>query len=184
MKASDLVVGRGVRILRGQYAGHTGIIVDFHEEDDQVDVQINGTNKIRYLGINDLKLIDPFKTAFRKFENQNNKINMKNLVFESLDELFESKKAEAEAKEKKAKDDKAKPANIHKEKAKAEKKKATKLKMQPKKEKYEQAIKGLETELAKAKKPGAFKLVSDKKMKVKELQDKINAWKEKLANLK
>ena len=86
MKADDLVVGRGVRILRGQYAGHTGVIVDFHEEDDQVDVQVSGTNKVRYLGLDDLKLIDPFQTAFRKFENQDKRSNMKKLVKESLNE--------------------------------------------------------------------------------------------------
>jgi len=181
MKASDLVIGREVKILRGGYAGYTGTIVNFDVDEDQVDVEISGTNKIRYLGINDIKLIDPFKNVFKKYENQNNKINMKNLVFESLDELFESKKAEA--KEKPKKEDKPKPTNAAKEKAKAEKKKPVKVD-QGKKEKYEQAIKGLEAELAKAKKPGAFKLVSDKKMKIQELQDKIKAWKKKLANLK
>lgn len=283
MKASDLVIGREVKILRGGYAGYTGTIVNFDVDEDQVDVEISGTNKIRYLGINDIKLIDPFKNVFKKYENQNNKINMKNLVFESLDELFESKKAEAKSakdefeywlrmtypsneitlhcgerkvgrlkeediqkmiteeeydyltdtgyqeldwrtgsaiekfiktgefklkkpiihiqkakyvkeslnedtgitrtEEKPKKEDKPKPTNAAKEKAKAEKKKPVKVD-QGKKEKYEQAIKGLEAELAKAKKPGAFKLVSDKKMKIQELQDKIKAWKKKLANLK
>ena len=86
MKASDLVVGREVKILRGNYAGYTGTIVNFDVDEDQVNVEISGTNKIRYLGINDIKLIDPFKNVFRKNENQNNKINMKKLVKESLNE--------------------------------------------------------------------------------------------------
>lgn len=181
MKASDLVIGREVKILRGNYAGYTGTIVNFDVDEDQVDVEISGTNKIRYLGINDIKLIDPFKNVFKKYENQNKKSNMKNLVFESLDELFESKKAEV--KEKPKKEDKPKPTNPAKEKAKAEKKKPIKVD-QGKKEKYEQAIKALEAELTKAKKPGAFKTTAQKNAKIDELQEKIKAWKEKLANLK
>ena len=106
---------------------------------------------------------------------------MKNLVFESLDELFESKKKVAEKREKK--EDKPKPTNPAKEKAKAEKKKPIKVD-QGKKEKYEQAIKALEAELAKAKKPGAFKTTAQKNAKIGEIQEKITAWKAKLADLK
>lgn len=87
MKALDLVVGRKVKILRGRYAGQTGIIADFNIKDDQVDVQLDNSDKICYLGLDDIRLIDPYKLAFRrKNENQNNKINMKKLVKESLNE--------------------------------------------------------------------------------------------------
>ena len=99
---------------------------------------------------------------------------MKNLVFESLDELFEAKKADQE-------EDKPKPENIAKAKAKIEKSKPTKLKKQPVDEKAKQAIAGLKTELAKAKKPGAFKMtVTQKNAKIKELETKIAAWEKKL----
>lgn len=181
MKAEDLVVGRKVRIINGPYAGKLGIISDFHEEGELIEVRMQGTNKICGCNLKDLKLIDPFQTAFRKNENQNKKSNMKNLVFESLDELFESKKKVAEKREKK--EDKPKPTNPAKEKAKAEKKKPVKVD-QGKKEKYEQAIKALEAELAKAKKPGAFKTTAQKNAKIGEIREKITAWKAKLADLK
>lgn len=87
---------------------------------------------------------------------------MKKLVFESLDELFEAKDPEA--------------AKVQK---KLEQPKATKAE-QTKREKIEQAIKGLEAELKQAKKPGQFKSTMDKNAKIKLLQDKIAAWKKKL----
>lgn len=157
MRADDLVVGRGVTIIRGRFAGKTGMIVDFDENQDQVDVQISGTDNVRYLGLDDVKLIDPYQTAFRKFENQNNKNKMEKLVFESLDELFESKKEE---------------------KSKAQKVKQTKC------EKAEQAIEALKKQLALAKKPGAFKTTTDKRAKVKELEDKIKVWEKKMKEAK
>ena len=100
---------------------------------------------------------------------------MKKLVFESLDELFESKKAKAEPK----KEDKPKPASIDKTKAKAEKSKPTKV-AQDKKEKAKQAIAALKKLVQDAKKPGAFKLASQKNAKIKELEEKIKAWEKKL----
>lgn len=100
---------------------------------------------------------------------------MKNLVFESLDELFENKKAK-EAK----KEDVSKTTNVSKEKEKTEKTKPIKIN-QEKNEKIKQAIKALEAELAKAKKPGAMKQTpSQKKAKIEEIQKKIDAWKKKL----
>ena len=90
---------------------------------------------------------------------------MKNLVFESLDELFENKKA--------------KPESIEKTHNKYEKGKTIKI-SQDKKEKGKQAIGGLKKELAKAKKPGAFKSTAEKNVKIKELQDKIKAWENKI----
>jgi len=94
---------------------------------------------------------------------------MEKLVFESLEELFEEKKNATNIKA------------VHK---KYEKSKAQKLKDQPKKEKYEQAIKGLKDELAKAKKPGAFKTTTDKNAKIKEIQGKIDTWQKKIKDLK
>jgi len=91
------------------------------------------------------------------------------LVFESLEELFEAKK---------------KMANVKDTHKKYEKTKAQKMKDQSKKEKAEQAIKGLEDQLAKAKKPGAFKTTAEKNAKIKELQEKIDTWKNKLKELK
>ena len=109
---------------------------------------------------------------------------MKKLVVESLEELFESKKAEAAVEEKVKKEDKPKPENIKKVHAKVEKTKATKLKKEPKEDKYNQAIKALKDDLAKAKKPGAFKTTLLKNAKIKELQGKIDAWEKKLKDFK
>jgi hypothetical protein len=88
------------------------------------------------------------------------------LVAESLDQLFEEKDKEM--------------ANVSKTKEKYEKSDAHKSD-EDKKSKAAQAIKGLEDQLAKAKKPGAFKTTTEKNTKVKELEDKIAAWKKKLA---
>ena len=99
---------------------------------------------------------------------------MKNLVFESLDELFEAKQADE-------KEDKPKARNVHSEKAKTEKTKAIKLKDQSKAEKAKQAIAALKSELAKAKKPGAYKTLSQKKAKVEEIEQKIKSWEKKLS---
>ena len=97
---------------------------------------------------------------------------MKKLVVESLDEfIFEAKKAEE-------KEDKAKPENIGNVKAKMEKTKATKLKEKPE-DKATQAIKALKEEIAKAKKPGSFKTVSQKNAKIAELEAKVKAWEKK-----
>ena len=98
---------------------------------------------------------------------------MKNLVFESLDELFENKKAQQK------KEDKTKLANISTSKAKLEKSKELKFE-QNKIEKAKQAINALKKELTKAKKPGAFKTLTAKNAKIKELENKIKAWEKKL----
>jgi hypothetical protein len=102
---------------------------------------------------------------------------MANLVFESLDELFEAKKAVKE--EKPAKEDKPKGVNMPAAKAKIEKEKPKKVK-QGTEEKANQAIAGLKAELVKAKKPGAFKTTAQKNAKIKELGEKIAAWEKKI----
>jgi len=88
---------------------------------------------------------------------------MKNLVFESLDELLESKKLV---------DVKATHEKI--EKSSAEKQRETK------KLKVERAVETLKNEIIKAKKPGAFKTTLQKNAKIKELEEKIKVWKRKL----
>lgn len=99
---------------------------------------------------------------------------MRKLVFESLNELFEAKKATAE------KEDKPKTENVDKVKAKSEKSKATKIK-QDKNEKAKQAISALEAEKKKAQKPGSMKQTpSQKKAAIEAIQKKINAWKKKM----
>jgi len=98
---------------------------------------------------------------------------MKKLVFESLDELYESKVKDSK------KEDKPKSADISKTKEKAEKSKPTKLN-QDKKTKAKQAIDALKKEIINAKKPGAFKTTAQKNAKLKELVDKIKAWEKKL----
>lgn len=98
---------------------------------------------------------------------------MKKLVFESLNELFEAKKA-AEA------DDKVKLADVKSEHAKAEKTKAVKP-AETKNEKAKQAIAALEVEKKKAQKPGNMKQTqSQKKANIDAIQKKIDAWKKKL----
>ena len=101
---------------------------------------------------------------------------MKKLVFESLNELLESKK-EME------KEDKPSMKNVGNEKDKLEKTKATKMKME-KKDKIDQAVAALEVEKKKAQKPGSMKQTpSQKKANVEAIQKKIDAWKEKKAAL-
>lgn len=91
----------------------------------------------------------------------NYKSNMKNLVFESLDELLEAKKAKS-AKE---------------EIEKSEPKKVA----QSKKDKIDQAIKALEKQLKDVKAPGKMKETSiHKKAKIAEIEKKIEDWKKKL----
>lgn len=52
----DMYVGAKVKILRGKYKGATGIVDDYSEEHDQIDVKVN--NRInRYLGLDDVKII-------------------------------------------------------------------------------------------------------------------------------
>lgn len=103
---------------------------------------------------------------------------MKKLVFDSLNELFENKKNKETEKV-----DNPKPRNSAKEKAKIEKTKAVKI-TQNKKEKAMQAIAALKKEIQEVKKPGTFKLASDKNVKIKELNDKIKTWEDKLKNIK
>jgi molecular chaperone DnaK (HSP70) len=74
-------------------------------------------------------------------------------------------------------------ADIFKEHSEIEGTKILKQK-QEKKEKYENAIKALEEQLDKAKKPGAFRNTIEKKAKIKELTDKIDKFKDLLKNLK
>jgi hypothetical protein len=101
---------------------------------------------------------------------------MKKLVFESLNELLESKKAEE-------KEDQPTMKNVGKEKEKMEKTKPTKVN-QDKKEKIDQAIAALEVEKKKAQKPGYMKQTpSQKKANVEAIQKKIDAWKKKKAAL-
>jgi hypothetical protein len=97
---------------------------------------------------------------------------MKKLVFESLNELLESKKAVE-------KDDQPTMKNVGKEKEKMEKTKPTKVN-QEKKEKIDQAIAALEAEKKKAQKPGSMKQTpSQKKANIEAIQKKIDAWKKK-----
>jgi hypothetical protein len=101
---------------------------------------------------------------------------MKKLVFESLNELLESKKAVE-------KEDQPTMKNVSREKEKAEKTKPTKVN-QDKKEKIDQAIAALEVEKKKAQKPGNMKQTpGQKKANVEAIQKKIDAWKEKKAAL-
>jgi Na+-transporting methylmalonyl-CoA/oxaloacetate decarboxylase gamma subunit len=97
---------------------------------------------------------------------------MKKLVFESLNELFEAKKAETE--------DKVKTADVKSEHAKTEKSKAVKP-TETKNEKAKQAIAALEAEKKKAQKPGNMKQTpSQKKANIEAIQKKIDAWRKKL----
>jgi len=98
---------------------------------------------------------------------------MKKLVFESLNELFEAKKA-AET------EDAPKAENIGKVKDKTEKSKAVKP-TETKNEKAKQAIAALEAEKKKAQKPGNMKQTpSQKKANIEAIQKKIDAWRKKL----
>jgi hypothetical protein len=99
---------------------------------------------------------------------------MKKLVFESLDELFESKAK---------KEDKPQEINVKKEKEKIESKKPEKVN-QSKDEKATQAIDALKKQVEKAKKPGAFKTTLEKNAKIKEITDKIKVWEKKLKDYK
>jgi hypothetical protein len=187
----DIIVGREVEILHGRHKGERGIIVDFQFEDsgeledDQLDIQIKGTDVVIYLGREDVSLIDPYQSfwknakethAYKVKENKINPSNMKKLVFESLNELLEAKK-EVE------KEDKPSMRNVAAEKAKLEKTKATKIKME-KKEKILQAIKALEEQKKKAQKPGSMRQTpSQKKANIDAIQKKIDAWKAKLKEL-
>jgi hypothetical protein len=51
---------------------------------------------------------------------------------------------------------------------------------QTKNEKYKEAITGLKTELAKAKKPGSYRTLIQKKAKIKEIEEKIAKYEVKL----
>lgn len=176
----DIFVGQEVQILRGSAAGLNGIIVNFKFDDegklvdDQLDVKLKGGTKIMYLGRDDVRLANPDKSFDKRInysysprsikENQNNKINMKKLVFESLDQLFEAKKLA---------DIKSTHAKVEKTKAKKENQSAV--------EKAEQAIKALEAQKKLAQKPGARKqTVAQKKADIEAIQKKIDAWKKKL----
>lgn len=98
---------------------------------------------------------------------------MKNLVFESLDELMESKKAEETKK--------VKLANVKDTHAKVEKT-AAKKEEQTKEVKIKQAIAALELQKKNAQKPGAKKqTVMQKKADIEAIQKKIDAWKKKLS---
>ena len=87
------------------------------------------------------------------------------LVAESLDQLYEDKKKEM--------------ANVNKTKENFEKSGAKKL-AGDKKDKINQAIKALVSQLVKVKKSNDFKTVTQKNAKIKELEDKITVWKKKL----
>ena len=52
----DMYIGAKVKIIRGKYKGSTGIVDDYSEEDDQIDVKIN-KRITRYLGLDDVKRI-------------------------------------------------------------------------------------------------------------------------------
>ena len=100
---------------------------------------------------------------------------MKKLVFETLDEmLFEKELFESKAKD----NEKPKPVDVKAEHAKSEKSKVTKP-AETKESKAEQAIAALKDQIAKAKKPGAFKTTKEKTAKIAELEAKVKAWEKK-----
>jgi len=155
MVIDDLIVGQKVKIIKGSHSGKTGVVTNFNKSNKEVKINIEGLSKT--FNINDLESVDAYGMAFKKQKN-NNKV-MEKLVVESLDELFENKREKVNK-------------NL-------EKSKPTKVD-QDKKEKAKQAIDALKKELAKAKKPGAFKSTSEKNAKIKEIETKIAAWEKKL----
>ena len=51
----EIYIGAKVKILRGKYKGQEGVVDDYDEKSDQVDVKIN-KRITRYLGANDVKI--------------------------------------------------------------------------------------------------------------------------------
>jgi len=117
---------------------------------------------------------------------------MKNLVFESIDELLESKRLtnakakaaeDAEKEKEKEKGKETKLADVKDEHAKVEKTKAVKQK-ESGDDRAKNAIKSLEKQITDARKPGAFETTIEKKVKIKELEAKVEAWKKKMGEAK
>lgn len=48
-------IGIKVKVLRGKFKGKIGKVVDWSEEDDQVDVKIG--SETRFLGFNDVEIV-------------------------------------------------------------------------------------------------------------------------------
>ena len=88
---------------------------------------------------------------------------MRKLVCESLEEVFEAKT----------------PKTPAEKQVKRVKRQGGEVKDMSKNEKIDQAISALKKQLADANKPGAFKSTVEKRAKIKQLEDKISAWKEK-----